>query len=418
MKNTDRNNAECAGINGGRLLNTCTLLGIFVLLVGLGGCVEFKPAALYTGDVYVAPPSKPDRISREVEPVIFKNDKTDVWGFEKDECKEVTLSTDIAHYGDKAIKLVWNRNAEGCTWAGIGIGWDRYAGKDLSTIMDHAAISMYVRTVSGRAFGLPFVLTLEDYSGGMGFCYTANKYFERTTLDEEWQNIIVPLADFDIETEKLDVTNIKQLQIELQQSGAVYLDNIELIFFTPQPQEPWMEEEVLPDPTALPITLFDDDFINNNGWGMITDRCQSFNVTGAESASGSMSIHAKWDVSVGDCELTQFGVSWNKWHPTNVKPLIQNGAIEFKLKMVSSVSGEDISINVGLEDYDRNKSFVNLQNAYSSTGRYGQVWSTVTIPLSSLPDVVDFKRVKHLYFEFLAGGECYIDDIRLVEMLP
>lgn len=388
------------------------------MIAFLSACVQFKPATFYTGEVQVAPPAKPEKISLEVEPTIMKDVNQDVWGLEKDECKNVTRSTDVVHEGNAAIKLVWDRGAEGCTWAGIGIGWDGYAGKDLTSIMDYAAISMYVRTVEGKAFALPFVLTLEDYSGGMGFCYTANKYFERTTLDEEWQNVVVPLRDFDLETENLDVSNIKQLQIELQQSGAVYLDNIELIFFTPQPQEPWMDEEELPSPTALPITLFDDDFINNNGWGMITDRCQSFNVTGKESASGSMSIHAKWNATSQDCELTQFGVSWNKWHPTNVKPIIQNGAIEFKLKMVSTDAGEDISINVGFEDYDRNRTFVNLQNSYSSTGRYGQVWSTVTIPLSSLPENIDFKRVKHLYFEFLAEGECYIDDIRLVEMLP
>ena len=128
--------------------------------------------------------------------------------------------------------MSWNRDVKGCKFAGIGIGWDGYAGKDLSEIMDYVAIQMYVRTQKGKSFGLPFVLTLEDYSGGMGFCYTSNKYFERTAIDEEWQKVIVPLADFDTEKENLDPSNIKQLQIELQQSGSVYLDDIKLIFYT------------------------------------------------------------------------------------------------------------------------------------------------------------------------------------------
>jgi hypothetical protein len=391
---------------------------ILVLLTSLAACVEFKPALLYTGDMIVTPPPKPERISQVVEPTIFSDDNTDVWGLEDNECQTAEVSTEVVHEGRASLKVVWNTDAPLCNWAGIGIGWEGYAGKDLSALMDNTAISMYVRTVEGRAFGLPFVLTLEDYSGGMGFCYTSNKYFERSSLDEEWQRVVVPLADFDLETENLDVTNIKQLQIELQQSGAVYLDNLELAFYQPEPQEPWLEEEKLPNPIALPITLFDDAFINNNGWGLVTDACQDIALTNEDPASGSKAIHAVWNRTDPSCHLTTVGVSWNKWHPVNVRPILENAAIQFKLKMVSSTVGKEISIEVGLEDYDRAKAGVTLQNAYSASGRYTQVWSTVTIPLSSLPADIDFNRIKHLYFDFVGAGECYIDDIKLVEQLP
>lgn len=397
------------------MLKTAALL---VLLMA-AGCVQFKTASLYDGEMPVPPVPKPERISLAVEPVIFKESKGDVWGVEeKDECKEVTWSTEVVHEGNRSIKLIWDRGAEGCDWAGIGIGWDGYAGKDLSAIMDHAAISMWVRTVEGKSFGLPFVLTLEDYSGGMGFCYTANKYFERTTIDEEWQNVIVPLKDFDLETENLDITNIKQLQIELQQSGAFYLDNMELMYYTAPPQEPWMEEEERPDPLAFPITLFDDSFINGHGWGLIEDECQSFSLTTAESAQGSKSIHARWNATSSACELVSIGVSWNKWFPVDIEPALENGAIQFQLKMVSSPIGQDISIKIGFEDYDRQRTFATLQNAYSATGEYAPVWTTVTVPFSSLPATVDFNRIKHLQFDFEGSGECFIDHIKLVEVLP
>lgn len=395
------------------------IVAVFGFLLLLEGCVQFKTASLYDGEMDVPPIPRPERINLAVEPIIFKEQKGDVWGVdEKDECKDVTWSTEVVHEGNRSIKLVWDRGAEGCTWAGIGIGWDGYAGKDLSAIMDHAAISMWVRTVEGKSFGLPFVLTLEDYSGGMGFCYTSNKYFERTTLDEEWQNIIVPLKDFDLETENLDVTNIKQLQIELQQSGAFYLDNMELIYYTAPPQEPWMEEEELPDPLDFPITLFDDGFINNHGWGLITDDCQSFSLSKEEQAEGTTSIHAVWNATDEACKLVSIGVSWNKWFPTDIKPALENGAIQFQIKMVSSPAGEDISIKVGFEDYDRQRTFATLQNAYSATGAYTPVWTKVTVPFSNLPATVDFTNIKHLQFDFEGVGECYIDDIKLVEMLP
>ncbi len=389
-------------------------LAIVVLGLLIVSCVQFKPATFYTGEVRVPPPERPERISRVVEPLIYKDDDRDVWGIEKDECKEVSLSKDIVQSGHSAIKLRWDRNAEGCTWAGIGIGWDGYVGKDLSAVMDHAAISMYVRTIEGRSFGLPFVLTLEDYSGGMGFCYTGNKYFERIALDEEWQQVIVPLADFDIETENLDVSNIKQLQIELQQSGAVYLDNIELIFHTPEEREPWLEEEKLPDPLALPVVLFKDEFINNNGWGLISDHCQRFELSKDDFAVGKQSIYAKWDATGDDCHLNQFGVSWNRWHPTDITPIIEKAAIRFQIKMIQSAAGEDISIRVGFEDYDRGTTHVLVQNSHSLSGLYGPQWTTVLLPLKLFPTDADLKRIKHLYFEFIGTGECYIDDIQIV----
>ncbi|MCB0683938.1 MAG: hypothetical protein KDC32_23980, partial [Saprospiraceae bacterium] len=133
---------------------------------------------------------------------------------------------------------------------------------------------MHVRAVEGKMFGLPIVLTLEDYSGGQSYSYTGNKYFERSLIDEQWQRVVVPLATFNIEKDGLDATNVKQLMMELQQSGRVYLDDIRLIFYEPEPQKPWLVEEPLPDPLALPIQLFGDAFLNNNGWGLIADECQ------------------------------------------------------------------------------------------------------------------------------------------------
>ncbi len=376
-------------------------------------CVTFKTASLYDGEnpPYVEP--VPDNIQLAVEPSIFFDSTRDVWGLEKDDCKVAEATGEAVYSGSQAIKMTWNRNTPGCVWAGIGIGWDGYAGKDLSSILEHAAIAFYVRSVQGRMFSLPFVLTLEDYSGGMGFCYTSNKYFERSAIDEEWQRVIVPLKDFDLDTENLDPTNIKQLQIELQQSGSVYLDHIELIFFTPEPLKPWMEEEKRPDPTALPITLFDDQFINNNGWGMISDACQDMNIVTAEGASKGKAIRAIWQ-NRGECHLVKFGVSWNRWFPVDLNPILNTGAISFKINYpgTSPVS----QITVGFEDYDRTKSSVVLTKAHLQGEATPNQWITVVVPLSELQDGNNTANIKHLYVAFTGSGETLIDDLQLVEL--
>ncbi len=379
----------------------------------LSGCVQFKPMSLYDGlEAYVAPP-KPVTVASVVEPIIFRDKSSDMWGLETDSCKKAKLTSEVTHSGTEAIDLQWDRNAGGCIFAGIGIGWDGYVGKDLTSLMDYAAIQFYVRSKSGRMFGLPIVLTLEDYSGGMGFAYTDNKYFERTTIDEEWQRVAVPLKDFDMKTENLDPSNIKQLQLELQQSGDIYLDDIELVFFEQEPMVPWMFEEILPDPLATPIAIFDDGFVHGNSWGMLRDKCQNFGIEGGTTAKeGAAAIHATWEEK-DDCRLMAFGASWNNWRPIDFTDVLVSKAFTFYIKMASG-SASSLPVNVGMEDYDRKQTMVRLDGKYVEGGTYDSNWRLVKIPLSDLPKNFDFTHAKQLMFTFEDSGEVYIDDIQFV----
>ena len=395
------------------VFNKRSLLLFTSLLLIFTGCVEFKKATLYDGEEQIVKPGKPKSISKLVEPRIYDEDATDVWGLEKDICQEASVS-DVAYSGNESLKISWNRGAKGCKWAGIGIGWDAYAGKDLSQVMDYVAIQMYVRTQKGRSFGLPIVLTLEDYSGGMGFAYTSNKYFERSAIDEEWQKVVVPLNSFEIEKENLDPSNIKQLQIELQQSGSVYLDDISLVFYEEEAQIPWLVEEARPNPIATPIQILDDAFINNHVWGLITDACQVVELTDKEHSEGGKSLYVKWDNPNGDCKLTAFGVSWNKWHIVDLTPAYETLAFQFDLKMASG-NASSLPIKIGFEDYDRAKTFVALKPEFVEGGKYSSSWKKVTVPVSAIPKDIDLKRVKQLYFNLEESGEVYIDNIQLVE---
>lgn len=388
---------------------------LFTSVLVLTSCVEFKKVALYDGVEPIVSAPLPKDLSLIVEPRIYDEDATNVWGLEKDLCQEASISSDIAYSGNESLKVAWNRDAKGCDFAGIGIGWDNYAGKDLSQIMDKVAIQMHVRTQKGKSFGLPMVLTLIDYSGGMGFSYTTNKYFERTAIDEEWQKVIVPLNTFDTETENLDPSNIAQLQIELQQSGSVYLDDISLIFYEEKEETPWMEEEKLPSPIAAPIQIFDDEFINNNGWGLISDDCQLIEMSTKEKSEGSKSIHAKWDNTQGECKLTSFGVSWNKWKPVDITPVRDKVAFQFDLKMANG-SASNLPIFIGFEDYERAKSFVILKPDFVKGGQYTTDWKQVTVPVSAIPAKIDLKKIKQLYFNLEGKGEVYIDNLKMVKL--
>lgn len=400
-----------------RSIHHIIFLRIILFFSGLMlfGCVQFKPQTLYDGIEPIQKPEKPELLSSVVEPVIYRDQSKNMWGLKSDSCQTASLTSEITHSGTEAIDLEWNPAAGGCDFAGIGIGWDDYVGKDLTSIMDYAAIEFYVRSKSGRMFSLPIVLTLEDHSGGMGFSYTDNKYFERTAIDEEWQKVVVPLNTFDMEKENLDPSNIKQLQLELQQSGKIYLDDIQLVYYTPEPMVPWMEEEVLPNPLSTPIVIFDKKFINDNYWGFIKDDCQDFELRPLDSSNeGGDVIHAKWEENEG-CKLMTFGASWNKWKPVDLSSVLDSKGFSFRIKRVSG-SSESLPVQVGLEDYDRAVTSVALLPKYVEGGKYDSEWREVKIPLSDLPSNFDFTRTKQLLFSFDESGDVFIDDIKFVAL--
>ena len=85
----------------------------------------------------------------------------EVWGIEEVDCKKSSFSNS-AYGGDKAIQLDWNKTT--CDWLGIGIGWDGWAPKDLSEIMDVGAIQFYVRAIKDETHVPLMVFLLEDYA--------------------------------------------------------------------------------------------------------------------------------------------------------------------------------------------------------------------------------------------------------------
>lgn len=398
----------------------------------LAGCVQFQPAQLYAGFEPAPVVERPRTLELAVEPVIYQDaDDDTIWFQDDTNCTQGALTTDVVYEGQRAVAVSWDRGAEGCEWAGLGFGWDGWAGKDLSEVLPYAAIQMRVRAREGRMFGLPIVLTLEDYSGGMGFAYTDNKYFERPFIDEQWQTVTVPLAHFDLEVENLDATNVKQLMFELQQSGSIYLDDIELVWYEPEPQEPWIILPERPDPTALPITLYDDAFINDDGWGLVDDECQSIKAMPA-SGQGQV-LHLKWDVRPDGCYEGAMGVSWDQWYPIDASSIATAGAIQFEARLPSGTASQ-LPVRIAMEDYNRAVSQIILDGRFTDSGQFTAEWQTVTIPFTDLRgggrelaaapatvgnlpefrDGADYGNLKQLVFFLDATGEVLIDNIRLV----
>jgi hypothetical protein len=418
-----------------RLRPAALTLAALVVAGAFAGCVRFQPASLYTGVEPAPVPERPRALALAAEPLVFQDQTDDTVWFQDDErCTQGRVTSEVAYQGERAIEVSWDRGAEGCDWAGFGVGWDGWAGKDLSELVPYAAFEMRVRAREGTMYGLPIVLTLEDYAGGMGFAYTDNRYFERAVIDEEWQTVTVPLAAFDLDTENLDPSNVKQLMFELQQAGSIYIDDVRLVFYEEPEQEPWLVEAPRPDPTMLPIQLFGDAFINDNGWGLVTDACQSVEITDDAAAEGSAALHLRWDLEPETCYEAAFGVSWDRWYPVNMTAIVPRTSLQFDVRLPSGTA-DHLPIRIGLEDYGRQFAGATLDGRFVPGGEYTAEWKTVTIPLGDLeaggrelaaspatvgdlpvdPDQIDWSNIKQVVVFMGESGEVFIDNLRLVE---
>ncbi|MDX1429041.1 MAG: hypothetical protein R3282_02085, partial [Rhodothermales bacterium] len=203
--------------------------------------------------------------------------------------------------------------------------------------------------------------------------------------------------------------------------GSIFLDSIRLIYHEEEPQEPWLVEEPRPNPLDLPIQVFDDSFINNHGYGLTVDECQSIQITADDSSVGDRSLHVQWDLSARSCPFSGFAASWSAWFPVDIRPILSTAAVQFDLRTASGVH-QDLPVAIEIHDYNHsyglNGSVVSraLSGDYVDGGTYGPEWKTVVIPMSHLEGEADLSIAKELAFRLSGQGDVYIDNIRLVQI--
>ncbi len=201
-----------------------SLLGI--LLVGITfGCVEVKQNQLYV-----------EKETNEPEPFhpsedIYRDYLTsEAWHTISDECLEVKAISQAAKEGDLGLHIKWDRVKLGCPWLGLGFGWDNWTGKDLYSIKNTGALQFYVKMPKGERTSLPWAIGFEDFTGAQAWLgMNGNAIKGEKITDSEWTRIELPLSEFNWEEMDADVSNIKQLIMQFEADGEIYLDEIQLV---------------------------------------------------------------------------------------------------------------------------------------------------------------------------------------------
>lgn len=200
-------------------------VGVGVLAVALAvGCVAVKPNALYLPEKN--PPKKAFHSSAEIYTDFFTSEG---WFTQAPKCLKVETMPEAAYQGELGIKVVWDKTASGCPWLGLGFGWDNWTGKDLSAIKNTAAIEFYVKMLEGERNVLPWAIGLEDYTGAQAWLGMTSEATKAPKVTTEWTRIELPLSEFNWEEQEADASNIKQILIQFEADGAIYIDEIRLV---------------------------------------------------------------------------------------------------------------------------------------------------------------------------------------------
>ena len=181
--------------------------------------------------LYERPNEKAERGGNENKPFVVFSDEvgSEVWVSPERKCVALEKVSNPVVEGTTALHVKWDKVSGGCEWIGIGFGWEDWQPKDLSADWRCLTLSMKVRAVSGSFSSFPVAFAFEDYSGVQTYCGFESKQASGRFNDRGWTSVQIPLTDFPFVRNDANLSKVKQLMIQLEAAGDVYLDDVRLI---------------------------------------------------------------------------------------------------------------------------------------------------------------------------------------------
>lgn len=208
------------------------VFALFLLSALRGNGQDGEPFVRVTRQrLYEHPKDTAERSGSDNKPFVVFSDEmgSEVWVSPEKKCVTMEkVRTPVAE-GNTAIHLIWDKVSGGCEWIGIGFGWEDWQPKDLSGNWQELALSLKVRAVNGSFSNFPVAFAFEDYSGVQTYCGFQLRQASGRFNDREWTTVEIPLTDFPFIRNDANLSKVKQLMIQLEGAGAVYLDDIKLV---------------------------------------------------------------------------------------------------------------------------------------------------------------------------------------------
>jgi hypothetical protein len=376
-----------------------------VLLIFVEGCstVSFQKLPLYSE---LTENKFEEQETEKVEPIIFQDGIGTMWN-SLFECGDFEVTKQVAYSGNASIKISWDKG-KGCQWIGFGNSFSNWAATDMSKERHKKALSFFVRTQSNTARSIPIVAAMEDFGGGGSYHFIdAKKYLYGLEMDTTWKQIIVPLWDFPVNEDEVDIYSIKQMQFQLEGAGSFYLDEIKLIDYTKEDYAKMRAEVELMKPKGnINQIVYREGELKEDAWATGETFCQTLE----EKTDIDNNTYIYWKFNAENCEWAKWGINWNDWYQINFRGIENDAKIQFKIK-----ASVETRFKIVLEDFAGNST--QLYSSFSiSENQSG--WQTIDIALKDFNiEGTGFKldQVKQLLFVGLSSGEVYLDDIKIMD---
>jgi hypothetical protein len=407
-----------------------------ILIVFFSSCASMKDVSVYNQEIVSA-----EGINGFTSIDIFSTGGTDeVWGNKDENCNpfsyssldasidytmissksndinnkvEIDVSIDLPAVKVKDRKGITpnslhliSDNSPSCEWIGMGIGWDSWQAKDLSSIINNTAIEFYARVDGDSVYNIPIVFILEDYSANQ--CYATAGYLgiDGGVITNKWTKVTIPLQTFSYQINKIDLTNVKQLLLQCYDKVNIYIDDIKIVphqhNFKKRTPSLTIKESI------LPVEIFSEKL--NASWGINAKYCDNIIINTDSSYSQGSFIDINMDKS--SCTWDAFAISWNNWLYTDLTNIIYGVSLEFDI-----FCKEYKETKISIEDYDGKKMTILLDKYIKNASNYKKLaWNKVKIPLIDFPirkSDIDLERIKDIIFTFDDKTSMKIDNIKL-----
>jgi hypothetical protein len=356
--------------------------------------VRFQQQELYSRFETVEKENKP-------EAVIFSDGLGTLW-HSLFYCGDFKVTKEQAYQGNSSIKISWDKS-KGCEWIGFGNSFSNWTAVDMSEQRFHKALTFYVRAQDKVMGALPIVAALEDFSGGGSYHFIdTKKYLHGLQIDSVWRKVIVPLWDFPVREEEVDIHSIKQMKFQLEGGGSFYLDEIKIVDYTKEEFAKFRAEVEAMKPKGKPNqVVYKPETFDFDAWGHGKTKCQTLNQKGKN-------IH--WTYQANNCDWAKWGINWNGWYQSNFRGITDKSVFEIELKSTPSSQ-----FKITLEDFN-NKKIVLVD--YNTSKDASGDWRKIRVQLNSADfdkSGMQLDQIKQLLFEGNAAGEVEIKSIKFIE---
>lgn len=324
-----------------------------------------------------------------------------LWGLKNNTCRQVSFKTTNNYIGKDHLHINWN--ASKCNYVAVGLKWDNYKVKNLSPIIDSAAIELRVRIDSGEISNLPMFFVLVDYGGKQ--CRANINYLnlEGGKIDTVWRKILIPLQSFNYEKHGVNMSNIKELRLEFQRKGSLHIDNILVVQHTHDFQI--TNETSVKSFDSWPVLLG----INKEHWWGINTKYSSSLQFGEFFTNVSVLVDIR---NSSKDEWNTFGFSPYRWKCVDISSIYSSSAITFKIKTNKLPKIQAFLFSYKGERRRLQKILNESHFIYKGNGIY-----EAFIPIKSFIDFQEFRwdALKEIRLKILEEARFELGEFQLIE---